>query len=336
MYVGMKQSGVRKAATLFVTLGENATKSIFPHLNDEEIQEISREIALMDRATAEDSLAVLEEFRQLALARNATAQGGVDYAKNILRQSLPSERANDIMERLTKHLEQGPGFANMRKADPKLLVEIIQKEHPQTIAFILWHLDAVKAANAILSLPSELQVEVVQRMANLEQIRPEVVEKVSAALNEKLVAMSDANISVDGAKTVAEVLNRMGRTEARTLLKRMERKDPELTADIRQRMFAFDDIQSLPDRGIQEILKRAGKKQLTVALKGARTELHEKFFKNMSSRAEEALKDELSFLGPVHVSSVTEAQTTITGIVRQLEEEGIISIAGAADELYIA
>ncbi len=335
MVVAIKQSGVRKAATLFITLGEHATKSIFPHLNDEEIQEISREIALMDRTTAEDSMAVLEEFQQLTHARSHAVQGGVDYAKSILRRSLPSDRAHDIMERLTKHLEQGPGFANLRKADPKLLTEIIRKEHPQTIAFILSHLDAAKAANTILSLPGDLQVEVVQRMAGLEEISPEVVEKVSAALSEKLDSMSGVSIAVNGAKTVAEVLNRMGRSDARALMKGMGRKDPELAADIRQLMFVFDDIESLPDRGIQEILKRSSKNQLTVALKGARTELHEKFFRNMSSRAVETLKDELSFVGPIRVSEVTEAQTAITELVRQMEEEGIVVLSGEEDDDYI-
>jgi flagellar motor switch protein FliG len=335
MAEGLKVSGVRKTAMLFVTLGDEATRHIFPHLKNEEIQEITREIAMMERTTTEDSMAVMEEFHQLALARSYVMQGGVDYAKKILRQSLPSDRAREILERLTKYLDQGPGFANLRKADPKLLSKIIQKEHPQTIAFILSHLDAAKAANAISSLPTDLQVEVAHRMANLEEISPEVVKKVSVVLNEKLVSMSGSSIEVQGIKTVAEVLNRMGRNEAKALLDKMEQENPELTANIRQLMFVFDDIQYLPDKGIQEILKRADKNQLTIALKGARTDLQEKFFKNMSSRAVETLKEELSFLGPVRVSEVTEAQASITEIVRQLEEEGVIVLTGGEEDDYI-
>lgn len=330
-----KLSGIRKAAMLFVILGDDATRIIFPHLKNEEIQEITREIALLDRATTDDTMAVLEEFHTLALARQYVLQGGVEYAKKILKQSLPPDRAREILDRLTKYLDQGPGFANLRKADPKLLSKIIQKEHPQTIAFILSHLDAAKAANAISGLPTELQVEVAHRMANLEEISPEVVKKVSIVLNEKLVSMSGSSIEVQGVKTVAEILNRMGRVEAKALLDKMEQENPELTANIRQLMFVFDDIQFLPDKGIQEILKRADKSQLTIALKGARDELQEKFFKNMSSRAVETLKEELSFLGPVRVSEVTEAQASITEIVRQLEEEGVIVLTGGEEDDYI-
>lgn len=335
MEMGKKLSGIQKAALLLIVLGDEATALIFPHLKNEEIQEITREIALMEKATPEQTLEILEEFHTISMAREYVMQGGVEYAKKVLRQSLPPDRAREILDRLTKYLDQGPGFANLRKADPKLLSKIIQKEHPQTIAFILSHLDASKAANAIESLPTDLQVEVARRMADLEEISPDVVKKVSTVLNEKIVAMSGSSIEVQGVKTVAEILNRMGRTEAKALLDKLEQDNPELTANIRQLMFVFDDIQYLPDKAIQEILKRADKNMLTIALKGAREELQEKFFGNMSSRAVETLREELSFLGPVRVSEVNEAQASITEIVRQLEEEGVIVLSGAEEDDYV-
>ncbi len=328
-------SGVRKAAILFLSLGDEAIAAVFPHLRDEEIQEITREIAVLERATTEESQAVLEEFHTLALARSYVLQGGVEYAKKILRKSLPPERCRDILERLLKYLDQGPGFSNLRKADPRLLSKIIQKEHPQTIAFILSHLDVGKAAHAIASLPTDLQVEVARRMASLEEISPDVVKKVAAVLDSKIVAMAGSSIEVQGVKTVAEVLNRMGRNESKAILDRLEQGNPELAAHIRQLMFVFDDIQYLPDKGLQEILKRADKNVLTLALKGAPEALREKFFRNMSSRAVETLREEMSFMGPVRVSEVNEAQSSITEIVRQLEEEGVVVLTAGEEDDYV-
>ena len=328
--------GVRKAAILFVALGEEASANIFPHLRDEEIQDLTREIAVLERATPEQAQVVLEEFHTLALARQYVLQGGVEYAKKVLRQSLPADRCRDILDRLVKYLDQGPGFQNLRKADPRLLSKIIQKEHPQTIAFILSHLDIARAANAIASLPTELQVEVARRMANLEEISPEVVKKVSAVLDKKIISMAGSSIEVQGVKTVAEILNRMSRVEAKSILDKLEQENPELAAHIRQLMFVFDDIQFLPDKAIQEILKRTDKNALTVALKGTSDELREKFFRNMSSRAVETLREEMSFMGPVRVSEVTDAQASITEIVRQLEEEGLIVLSGGEQDDYIS
>lgn len=328
-------TGLRKAAILLVALGEEASEAVFPHLRDDEIQELSREIAVLEKTTTEQAQEVLEEFHTLGLARSYVLQGGVEYAKKILRKSLPAERAREILERLNKYLDQGPGFQNLRKADPRLLSKIIQKEHPQTIAFILSHLDSGKAAHAIASLPTDLQVEVARRMANLEEISPEVVKKVSFVLDKKIVSMAGSSIEVEGVKTVAEILNRMGRNESKNILDKLEQENPELAAHIRQLMFVFDDIQFLPEKAIQEILKRADKGVLTVALKGASEELQDKFFRNMSSRAVETLKEEMSFMGPIRVSEVNEAQSAITEIVRQLEEEGVIVLAAGEEDDYV-
>ena len=327
--------GLRKAAILFVALGEQASEAVFPHLRDDEIQDLTREIAVLEKASPDVAEAVMEEFHTMVLARSYVLQGGVEYAKKILRKSLPPERCREILDRLMKYLDQGPGFQNLRKADPRLLSKIIQKEHPQTIAFILSHLDAAKAAHAISSLPTDLQVEVAKRMASLEEISPEVVKKVAEILDKKIVSMAGSSIEVQGVKTVAEVLNRMGRTESKNILDKLEQENPELAAHIRQLMFVFDDIQYLPDKAIQEILKRVDKNVLTVALKGASDELKEKFFRNMSSRAVETLKEEMSYLGPVRVSEVTEAQAAVTEIVRQLEEEGVVVLAGGDEDEYI-
>jgi flagellar motor switch protein FliG len=328
-------SGTRKAAILLVALGDKASEVLFPHLRDEEIQEIGREVAGLDKATPEEAEVVLEEFHTLSLARSYVLQGGVQYAKKMLRKSLPPERCRDILDRLTKYLDQGPGFHNLRKADPRLLSKIIQKEHPQTIALILSHLDITKAAHAVSSLPADLQVDVARRMASLEEISPDVVKKVSSVLDKKIVSMAGSSIEVQGVKTVAEVLNRMGRSESKNILDKLEQENPELAAHIRQLMFVFDDIQYLPDKAVQEILKRADKNVLTVALKGSSEEIRQKFFRNMSSRAVETMKEEMSYMGPVRVSEVNEAQGSITEIVRQLEEEGVVVLAAGEEDDYV-
>lgn len=329
-------AGVRKAAILFVALGDEVLEAVFPHLQDEEIQEITREIAILEKATSEEVHAVLEEFHTLAMARSYVLQGGVEYAKKLLRRHLPPDRCRDILDRMVKYLDQGPGFANLRKADPRLLSKIIHKEHPQTIAFILSHLDVSKAAHAISSLPPDLQVEVARRMASLEEISPEVVKKVSQVLDSKMVSMAGSSIEVQGVKTVAEVLNRMGRNESKAILDKLEQGNPELAANIRQLMFLFDDIQYLPDKAVQEVLKRSDKNVLTLALKGATESLREKFFRNMSSRAVETLREEMSFMGPVRVSEVNEAQGAVTEIVRQLEEEGLVVLTGGEQDDYVS
>ncbi|MDW7710992.1 MAG: flagellar motor switch protein FliG [Deferrisomatales bacterium] len=328
-------SGLRKAAVFLLALGEKASEAVFPHLRDEEIQELTREIAALEKASPEEAHAVLEEFHTLALARGYVLQGGAEYAKKILRRSLPPERCREILARLNRQLDQGEGFASLRRADPRLLSKIIQREHPQTIAFILCQLGAGKAAQALASLPPDLQIEVARRMASLEEISPEAVQKISTVLDQKMITLAGASVEVHGVKAVAEVLNRLGRSASRKILDRLDQENPDLAGRIRQFMFVFDDIEYLPDRAVQEILKRADKRTLILALKGCAETLREKLFRNMSSRAVETMKEEMSFLGPVKVAEVHDAQSAMTEIVRQLEEEGVIVLSVGEEDEYI-
>jgi flagellar motor switch protein FliG len=318
-----KLSGTQKAAVLMVALGDDAASTIFKYLEEDEIQAISKEIALTKHVQPEIADEVLEEFHTMTLAKSYIAQGGIEYAKKLLIKSVGPEAARKIIDRLTKALESSAGFSSIERANPQQLSKFIQNEHPQTIALILAHLNASQAGDLIASLP--------------EALSPEVVRRISLILEQKLEALgSFATEAYGGVRAVAELFNRMDRSTGRVVLERIENENPQLAASIRDLMFVFDDILLIDDLGIAEILKRSDKKVLTTALKGTSEELRNQFFRNMSSRAVELMKEEMEFMGPVKLKDVEKAQHEIVEIVRQLEEEGIISIGGGGGEDYVS
>jgi flagellar motor switch protein FliG len=328
-------TGLQKAAILLITIGEELSSQILGHLDDDEVQDISKEIALTKVVSPEISDAVVEEFYNMFLAKKFISKGGLDYAKSVLTKSLGPERARKIIDRLTKLLEQSSGFDFLTRIDPKQLAKFIQSEHPQTIALIMAHLDPSQAAESMAELPEDLKADVAIRIANLQDISPSVVKTLAKVLEERFESMSSYNVEVGGVKSVAEIFNRMDRTAGKETLERLEKDAPELVASIRDMMFVFDDIKNLGQEGIQEILKRSDKSVLILALKGADEELQEKFFSCMSKRAVETMKEEMEFMGPVKLKEVEKAQHDIVQIVRELDEEGVISLSGGAEEQYV-
>jgi len=324
-----KLSGAQKAAILMVTIGDDSAASIFKYLEEDEIQAISKEIALTKNIMPEISDDVMEEFHTMTLAKSYITQGGIEFAKKLLIKSIGPEAARKIIDRLTKALESSAGFTSLERANPQQLSKFIQSEHPQTIALILAHLNATQAGELIASLPEDLRAEVCMRMASLHEISPEVVRRISLILEQKLEALgSFATEAYGGIRAVAELFNRMDRTTGRSVLEKIETDNPQLAGSIRDLMFVFDDILLIDNIGIIEILKRADKKVLTVALKGTSEELRAQFFRNMSSRAVEMMKEEMEFMGPIKLRDVEKAQHEIVEIVRQLEEEGVVTIGG--------
>ncbi|MBI4911344.1 MAG: flagellar motor switch protein FliG [Acidobacteria bacterium] len=331
-----KLNGTQKAAVLMVALGDEAASQIFKYLEEDEIQSISREIALTRHVQPETADEILEEFHTMTLAKSYISQGGIEYAKKLLIKSVGPEAARKIIDRLTKALESSAGFSSIERANPQQLSKFIQSEHPQTIALILAHLNASQAADLITSLPDGLRADVAMRMANLQEISPEVVRRISLILEQKLEALgSFATEAYGGVRAVAELFNRMDRNAGRLVLEKIETENPQLAANIRDLMFVFDDILLIDDLGITEILKRVDKKILTTALKGTSEELRNQFFRNMSSRAVELMKEEMEFMGPIKLKDVEKAQHEIVEIVRQLEEEGVVSIGGGGGEDYV-
>ncbi|HEX9009506.1 MAG TPA: flagellar motor switch protein FliG [Holophagaceae bacterium] len=331
-----KLSGVQKAAVLMVTLGDETAANIFKYLEEDEIQTISREIAITKHVQPETAEEVMEEFHTMSQARSYISQGGIEYAKKLLIKSVGPEVARKIIDRLVKALESSAGFTSLERANPQQLSKFIQNEHPQTIALILAHLNASQAAELISSLPEALRSDVAMRMASLQEISPEVVRRISMILEQKLEALgSFATEAYGGVRAVAELFNRMDRNTGRAVLEKIETENPQLAASIRDLMFVFDDILLIDDTGIAEILKRADRKVLTIAMKGTSEELQNQFFRNMSTRAVELIKEEMEFMGPVKLKDVEKSQHEIVEIVRQLEEEGVISIGGGGGEDYV-
>jgi len=331
-----KLSGAQKAAVLMVTLGDDTAANIFKYLEEDEIQTISREIAITKHVQPEVAEEVMEEFHTMAQARSYISQGGIEYAKKLLIKSVGPEVARKIIDRLVKALESSAGFTSLERANPQQLSKFIQNEHPQTIALILAHLNASQAAELITSLPEALRSDVAMRMASLQEISPEVVRRISLILEQKLEALgSFATEAYGGVRAVAELFNRMDRNTGRAVLEKIETENPQLAASIRDLMFVFDDILLIDDAGIAEILKRADRKVLTIAMKGTSEELQNQFFRNMSTRAVELIKEEMEFMGPVKLKDVEKSQHEIVEIVRQLEEEGVISIGGGGGEDYV-
>jgi flagellar motor switch protein FliG len=328
-------TGLQKVAILLITLGDDLSAQIMSHLDDEEVQEVSKEIAVTKMVSPEVADVIIEEFYNMMLAKKFISKGGLEYAKTLLTKSLGPERARKIIDRLTKMLEQSSGFEFLARVEPKQLAKFIANEHPQTIALVLAHLDPSQAAESLAELPDDLKAEVTMRIANLQDISPSVVKTLAKVLEERFESMSSYNVEVGGSKTVAEIFNRMDKNTSKIVMERLEKDAPDLAATIRDMMFVFDDIKRLGNTAIQEILKRADKKALTLALKGADDELREKFFANMSKRGVEAMKEEMEFMGPVKLKDVEKAQHEIVEIVRELDAEGLVSISGGEEDQYV-
>jgi len=271
----------------------------------------------------------------MMLAKKFIAKGGLEYAKSVLVKSLGPERARKIIDRLTKMLEQSSGFDFLSKIDPKQLAKFIQTEHPQTIALILAHLDPSQAAESLAQLPEDMKADITLRISNLQDISPSVVKTLARVLEERFESLSSYNVEVGGVKSVAEIFNRMDRTTSKATLEKLEKEDPDLVSAIRDMMFVFEDIKALNDVALQEILKKADKKALTLALKGTDEETQQRFFRNMSKRAVETMQEEMEYMGPIKLKEVEKAQHEIVAIVRELDEEGVISIGGGDEDQYV-
>ncbi|MGE0042578.1 MAG: flagellar motor switch protein FliG [Vicinamibacterales bacterium] len=329
-------TGVRKAAVLALMLGEEASTEIFKHLREDEIEHIASEMAGMGVVNPELSEQVLDEFHQMALARNYMATGGVDLAKNLLTKSLSPDAARRIIERVTRSFESTLGFTALEKSDPQQLSKFILSEHPQTIALILAHLQSQNGAELITLLPDGLRAEVLQRMASLDEISPDVILRISSVIEQRLKSLGGGHHeSYGGVRAVAELLNRLERTISQPVLDTIESDQPDLAVSIRNLMFVFDDLAAVDDNGLREIIQRADKKALTIALKGATEQIRARFFQNMSKRAGDMLREEMEVMGAVRLREVEKAQQEVVAIARKLEEEGVIVTGAAAGEAYV-
>ncbi|MGC8955534.1 MAG: flagellar motor switch protein FliG [Fervidobacterium sp.] len=326
--------GKRKAAILLLTMGPERAAKVLKNLDDTEVELLTIEIANLGKVTNEERRVVLEEFQNLTKARELLISGGIDYAKEMLIKAFGPEKAMQIIERLVSNLAVKP-FEFMKSADVVQIVNFLQSEHPQTIALVLSFLEPRIAAQVLGALPENLQIEVIKRISLLERASPDVVKEVEKLLEKKFAGVSTQTMSaVGGLDTAAEIMNSLDRSTEKNIMERLTYESPELAEEIRRRMFVFEDILKIDDRAVQLVLREVNMQDLAVALKGASEELKQKIMNNMSKRAQQLLKDEMEFMGPVRVKDVEEAQQKIINIIRRLEEAGEIVISrGSGEEL---
>jgi flagellar motor switch protein FliG len=329
-------SGLRKAAVLLVAVGEDLAKQIIRDLPDSDVQRITEELADLRGVTPELSAEILEEFWQLLETQNFMVHGGIDYASRLLVDTFGKERADDLLMLVRRSQEAAQGnLAKLQRTDPQQLGKLLDTEHPQTIALVLAHLDPRRASLVLDNLSEEHKVVSVQRLAEMRQFSPEMAQKVAHILHRRLESVGDTGRrSYSGFKAVADLLNRVNAEEAKKILEAIEESQPELALSIRNLMFTFEDLVTIPAASIREIVSGVDKRQLALALRGANDELRAQIFKAMSSRAVEMLKEDMEVLGPVRSREVAQAQQEILNLARRLEAEGkVILKLESGDEM---
>ena len=329
-------TGIQKAAVLLIALGPEKSADIFKHLKEDEIEELTLEIANTRSVSPQIKEAVLNEFYQVCLAQQYIAEGGITYAKELLDKALGGERAQEVISKLTASLQVRP-FEFVRKTDPSQLLNFIQDEHPQTIAMILSYLTPAQAAMIMSALSSEVQADVAKRIATMDRTSPDVVKEVERVLERKLSSLINQDYTiVGGVDAIVNILNTVDRSTEKHIMESLEIEEPELADEIRKKMFVFEDIMLLDDRAIQRVLRDVDNNDLAVALKSANEDVQSTIFKNLSKRLASMIKEDMEFMGPIRMKDVEEAQQKIVGVIRKLEDSGEIVISrGGGDEIVV-
>ena len=330
-------TGLRKAAILLVILGEESASQIYRHLRQKEVEQITQEIAALDSVDSATALGVLEDFHRLALAGNYVSQGGTEYANKLLVTAFGQEGANELLRQVAQAAELSAGqLDSLRKADPQQLAKFIEGEHPQTIALILAHLESKSAAGVLMRLAPELRAEPIKRLAQLRQFSPEMAQRVALVLHKRLEALGEqSQRAYAGLRGVADLLNGLDVAVGKSILETIEGEDPKLALSIRNLMFTFEDLLTVPETGVRELLGQMDKKTLATALRGASEELKNYIFKSMSSRAVEMLKEDMEVLGPVRGKEINKAQLEAVAIARKLEAEGKLTLTPETEDEFV-
>lgn len=329
-------TGKEKAAVLLITLGTERASGIYKHLKEEEIEQLTLEIANLRKIDSDVKDSTIEEFYEMCLAKNYIAEGGIGYAKEILEKALGESKALELINKLTSSLQVRP-FDFARKADPAQLINFIQNEHPQTIALIMAYLKSEQAAAILSSLSLEKQAEVASRIATMDSTSPDVIKEVERVLENKLSSMVSSDFtSAGGIEAIVEILLSVDRGTEKHIMESLEMKDSELAEEIKRRMFVFEDIVTLDNRSVQRFLREVENSDLALALKSSSEEVARRIFSNMSKRLQDMLKEDMEYMGPVRLRDVEEAQQKIVNIIRGLEDAGEIVVSrGGGDEIIV-
>lgn len=329
-------SGLQKAAILLIALGPEKSAQVFKHLKEEEIEQLTLEIANMRTVTPDDKDEVLEEFYQICLAQEYISEGGISYAKEILERALGNQKALDVINRLTASLQVRP-FDFVRKADPAQLLNFIQGEHPQTIALILSYLRPQQASVILSSLPEDKQADVARRIALMDRTSPEIIKEIERVLEKKLSSMISQDYTIAGGiESIVDILNSVDRGTEKNIMETLEIQDIDLAEQIKKKMFVFEDIVTLDNRSIQRVIREVENNDWALALKSSSEEVSKTVFTNMSKRLAEMIKEDMEYMGPVRLRDVEEAQQKIVNVIRKLEDAGEIVISrGGGDEIIV-
>lgn len=329
-------TGIQKAAILLIVLGPERSASIFKHLKEEEIEELTLEIANTRSITPQVKEDIMSEFYEICLAQQYISEGGIGYAKELLEKALGSDKAMDVIGKLTSSLQVKP-FEFIRKTDASQLLNFIQDEHPQTIALILSYLSPQQAALIISALPPDRQSDVAKRIAVMDRTSPDVIKEVEKVLESKLASLINQDYTIiGGVDAVVDILNTVDRGTEKHIMETLEIEEPELADEIRKKMFVFEDILLLEDRAIQRVLREVDNNDLAIALKSANEQVQTAIFNNLSKRLAVMIKEDMDFMGPVRMKDVEEAQQKIVNIIRKLEDAGEIVISrGGGDEIVV-
>ena len=329
-------NGLQKAAILMIALGPEKASKLFKHLKDEEIEALTLEIANTKSVSQQVKDDVMDEFYELCLAQQYIAEGGIGYAKELLDNALGSDRASEVIGRLTASLQVRP-FEFIRKTDPSQLLNFIQDEHPQTIALILSYLPSAQAAQIISALPPEKQADVAKRIAMMDRTSPDIIQEVEAVLEKKLASLVNQDYTIaGGVDSIVEILNSVDRATEKHILETLEIEEPELTDEIRKKMFVFEDILLLDDKSIQRVLREVDNSELAIAMKAANEQVQNAIFNNLSKRLAVMIKEDMEYMGPVRMKDVEEAQQKIVNIIKKLEDSGEIIVSrGGGDDIVV-
>jgi len=330
-------TGMRKAAILLVVLGDEAASAVYKNLPEEDLRSITQEITDLTYISPETAAAVLQEYHRLTITQEYLAQGGPAYASKLLMKTFGEAGAKSLLEQVSQAQEGAMRNLNtLQKADPQQLAKFIQGEHPQTIALVLAHMNAKAAAAVLGLLPEKLRGQAVMRMAQMQQFSPEMVQKISLILSRKMLSLGEqSRRGFGGIKAVADLLNTVDARLSTTILEAVEQDSPQLAVSIRNFMFTFEDFLEVPEASIRELLGQVDKKSLAMALKGASEDLKNHFFKSMSTRAVEMLKEDMDSLGPIRSREVNQAQQDSIALARKLETQGKMVLKNEADDTFV-
>jgi flagellar motor switch protein FliG len=330
-------TGMRKAAILLVVLGDEAASAVYKNLPEEDLRSITQEITDLTYISPETAAAVLQEYHRLTITQEYLAQGGPAYASKLLMKTFGEAGAKSLLDQVSQAQEGAMRNLNtLQKADPQQLAKFIQGEHPQTIALVLAHMNAKAAAAVLGLLPEKLRGQAVTRMAQIQQFSPEMVQKISLILSRKMLSLGEqSRRGFGGIKAVADLLNTVDARLSTTILEAVEQDNPQLAVSIRNFMFTFEDFIEVPETSIRELLGQVDKKSLAMALKGASEDLKNHFFKSMSTRAVEMLKEDMDALGPIRSREVNQAQQDSIAVARKLETQGKMVLKNEADDTFV-